>query len=223
MAEYMLTLLLARDFSSAVRHRGLEYFRARRVKIRRGDDASVEAVVRGTGVYEVTMRQEAGALYVTCTCPYFGSDSSCKHLWAVVLTAQAEGYLRAASRVTRLIMMDDDGDEFGDDDGEFELTPPPARVPDWRRRVTGILGQATEYQRPQRGSPAGTEILYAVDVQASRNASGMVMTLHVRTAKPGGEPVYSIGLTSLLESMIYEAERRLESRFLGSHCFVPPT
>ena len=187
MAEYMLTSLLARDFSAAVRHRGFEYFRARRVRILRGDESSVEATVRGTGVYEVSLRYTSGALYVSCDCAYFESNSSCKHLWAVVLAAEKEGYLRAAARMSRLIMMDDEGDGFDVDVEEFALTPPLGRESNWRRRVTGILDQGGEHQRPHREWPAGSEILYAVDVQASRNAGGMVLTLHVRSAKQNGE------------------------------------
>jgi superfamily II DNA or RNA helicase len=185
MAEYMLTSLLARDFSSVVRHRGLEYFRARRAKIVRGDEIAVEAIVRGTGVYDVTLRYGEGALYVYCTCPYFETNGSCKHLWAVVLTAEKDGYLRAASRAPRLIMMDDDG-ELPDDE-EYSLTPAPRAGADWRRRLSGILSQGAEFERPHRDWPAGSEILYAVDVQASRNAGGLVITLHMRSPMKSGE------------------------------------
>jgi len=184
MAEYMLTALLARDFSAVIRHRGLEYFRARRVKVLRGDEAALTAIVRGTDLYEVSIRYSAGGLYVSCGCPYFDSNGSCKHLWAVVLTAEKEGYLRAASRMSRLIMMDDDGDEFEE---EFSLTPPPVAVSNWRRRLTGILDQESEPQRPHRAWPASAEVVYALDVQASRNAGGLVITLHLQSPKLNGE------------------------------------
>ncbi len=187
MAEYMLTSLLARDFSSVVRHRGLEYFRARRVKILRGDEIAVEAIVRGTGVYEVSLRYAEGALYVACTCPYFESESSCKHLWAVVLTAEKDGYLRAASRVPRLIMMDDDEELFPDGEFSLNLAPPPKTGSDWRRRLTGILNQSPEIERPRRDWSPGSEILYVVDVQASRNAGGLVITLHMRSPMKSGD------------------------------------
>ena len=185
MPEYTLTALLARDFSAEVRHRGLEYFRARRVKVLRGDEAAVTAIVRGTAAYEVSMRYAVGALYVSCDCPYFESNSSCKHLWAVILTAEKEGYLRAASRMSRLIMLDDEGDEIEEED--FSLTPPPNAGSSWRRRVTGILEQGSEQQRPHRAWPADSEVLYALDVQASRNAGGLVITLHVQAPKSNGE------------------------------------
>lgn len=204
----MLTSLLARDFSSVDRHRGLDYFRGRRVRIVHGDETALEAIVRGTGVYEVSMRYAAGALYVSCSCPYFESNSSCKHLWAVILSAEKEGYLRAASRTSRLIMMDDDGDVAAED--EFVLTPPPGDGSAWRRRVTGILDKGTAYQTPRREWPAGSEILYAVDVEASRNAGGMVLTLHVRSPKQDGEMGKLKDLTLRLNDLpgVPEAEDR---------------
>src|SRR5262249_30587678 len=53
--------------------------------------------------------------FVSCTCPYFEEDS-CKHIWATMLAAEAQGYLHDASREINELEMADDEDDFDDFD-----------------------------------------------------------------------------------------------------------
>ena len=87
-------------FSGKVRLRGHEYFERRAVVIDRGDAWSVRAVVRGTERYQVDLsrgpsRRDPATSTITawCTCPYAQGGEACKHIWASVLAATAQGLL----------------------------------------------------------------------------------------------------------------------------------
>ena len=86
----------AQDFDPTVETRGRAYFRRGAVKITSSDDSSVSATVQGTERYKVHISwddpQDTPAY--SCTCPYFrDNDEPCKHCWATVLQAEANGVL----------------------------------------------------------------------------------------------------------------------------------
>src|SRR4051812_26317161 len=90
-----LTTNLVADVPKTTRLRGREYYAARRVKLVEGDDFYVEARVRGTRDYTVELFREPDAIEAGCTCPYFAdARGACKHIWATLLLAEAEGYLK---------------------------------------------------------------------------------------------------------------------------------
>lgn len=81
-------------FASGVRRRGADYFRAGRVRIDTHSMRHVEAKVRGTAPYRVTLQRKGAFVQVDCSCPYFEEDL-CKHIWAVILCADASGVLQS--------------------------------------------------------------------------------------------------------------------------------
>src|SRR6266487_2578592 len=93
-----LVTRLTGDFSSNVRNRGKIYYWQGRVRIDHGSDSQVEARVRGSRQYEVSLDYESGVLSAWCDCSYFDSGGACKHLWATILAADAGGHLSAAAR-----------------------------------------------------------------------------------------------------------------------------
>jgi superfamily II DNA or RNA helicase len=88
----------ASSFDASVRSRGEAYARRRRVKVSIGTKDFVDAVVRGSQNYSVMLSLEDGELVAFCTCPYFGGVDLCKHVWATLLCAEAEGHLADAAR-----------------------------------------------------------------------------------------------------------------------------
>ena len=83
-------------FPPDVQGRGAAYYRGGRVTVRSFDDHTVEAEVRGTRPYEVTLTADGGRLSVSCTCPQFQKwRTACKHMWAAVLAADDEGFVPA--------------------------------------------------------------------------------------------------------------------------------
>ena len=114
---------LAKLFAAHVRTRGAGYFASRKVRIARASAVHVEAVVRGTSQYVVEIEASAGAVNLSCTCPYASDAGACKHLWAVILQCEADGTLapliRTSGKSPRAHFGTDDVDEFYDNEDEF--------------------------------------------------------------------------------------------------------
>lgn len=151
-------------FTSSVRLKGLQYSSTGRVRIEEGNSELVEARVRGTTLYEVTLTVLDNEISATCECPYSGF---CKHIWATLLQAEKLGYLSDARNAAILVRDYEDNLE-PEDEGEFDLRPPqPAQRPEPPSRWRGQLhGLRTWDAAPQRKSdwPSGRELLYAFDV-----------------------------------------------------------
>ena len=109
-----LSKKLAEDFSTTARNRGKNYYAQGRVNIRHASHSQVDALVRGSQNYEVSLDWEDGVLFASCDCPHFESDGPCKHLWAAILAAEARGYLSAAASADVILECVDIEDE--DDD-----------------------------------------------------------------------------------------------------------
>ena len=76
------------------RHRGASYQAEGRVRIVESDEDSVEALVRGSMIYEVCLRRSEDTLFVQCSCNFFIREfDPCKHIWATILAADVAGLL----------------------------------------------------------------------------------------------------------------------------------
>ena len=81
--------------------RGREYFRSGEVRILRADARGILARVRGSALYKVEFDfYEDGDWQGECSCP-FNQDrlEPCKHMWATLLEAAAQGRLAGAERI----------------------------------------------------------------------------------------------------------------------------
>lgn len=86
--------ILFKQVDAGVRHRGEGYYATGRVKIKNRDGDYLDASVKGTRRYTVTLKREEGKLISACTCPYFEGGVACKHIWATILTADAHQLLQ---------------------------------------------------------------------------------------------------------------------------------
>src|SRR5688500_568209 len=85
---------LARDVSERTRTRGNRYFLGGAVRAIEGTGSEVVATVRGSEWYRVRLSRDGETFFASCPCPYFADRQDfCKHIWAVVLAADAEGLL----------------------------------------------------------------------------------------------------------------------------------
>src|SRR5271157_1755260 len=194
-----LSAKLAQRFSSTTRKRGQDYYRQQRVEIQRGSDFEVEACVSGSKTYDVDLNWSHGKLSVWCECPYFAdSGFPCKHLWATILAAEAQGYLSAAAAAGNVTLECDfvDGDTRFDDRGPRAPlialrasagVPRPAapKPPVWRQQVREILN-SRQVAGPRDGWPARREILYVVDVPSSLTRAGLILSLQSRDRRADG-------------------------------------
>lgn len=131
MRKY-LEKYLAEYFDKGVRERGDAYKHTGAVRLKRGDAWEVQAQVRGTESYVVELERSDDEIIASCACPYFEDRGPCKHLWAVILTADVYGYLSGdgAQRPVTLAFdepefkpddyFEDDEDEDDDDDDDEE-------------------------------------------------------------------------------------------------------
>src|ERR1035438_4634992 len=112
-----LSALLAPQFTRNVRHRGEEYYWRDQVRIERASETELHAQVRGSQTYDVELNFRDGILSVWCDCPYFVDNGvPCKHLWATILAADAQGGLSGATSAPQLVLSDDSELAFDDAD-----------------------------------------------------------------------------------------------------------
>jgi superfamily II DNA or RNA helicase len=141
---------LSSQVSSGVRSRGSRYYSSGNVHIQRGSATHVEAAVQGSIPYSVKVRIDDRKVVVMCDCPYFDTEGTCKHIWATLLAAEADGYLhRVASMWTPFIVAgnvgaeseddEDDNDDEDEDFGEYDFvsgagSQPAKSIPRAKRR-----------------------------------------------------------------------------------------
>ncbi|MGH9767464.1 MAG: SNF2-related protein, partial [Blastocatellia bacterium] len=206
---------LSSDFSSAVRSRGSDYFQEGRVKINQGSDWGVYARVRGSQTYEVDLSIEGDELVVHCDCPHFETEP-CKHLWATILAANENGYLRGDGNLNSLELVPDfdedydlfDGggenddedesdewDEEDDDQAPKNVAPiltgasrQKDKPPSWKEQLAA-LGRAARTTIPGRGEewPLARRIIYVVDVPATLESQHLILDTLIQDRKQDGD------------------------------------
>ena len=73
----------------------------------------ITATVRGTRRYTVHLHHVGGDEYeFDCTCPYFIEHNECKHIWATLLAAEAQGHLLGPDHTLPSYIVEEDADEF---------------------------------------------------------------------------------------------------------------
>src|SRR3954471_18860396 len=87
-----LSQALVDQVPSQSRARGHAYFTGGAVRSLTSQDGIVEATVRGSELYHVWLEPRADLIRASCTCPFFlDRHITCKHIWAVILAAEAQG------------------------------------------------------------------------------------------------------------------------------------
>ncbi|MBZ5582123.1 MAG: hypothetical protein LAQ30_07940 [Acidobacteriia bacterium] len=185
---------LAGDFDSGSRSRGHQYYREGLVRIQYGSDSQLEARVRGSQNYLVTLDWDRGDLVGWCDCAYCESEGPCKHLWATILSADAQGYLSEAGPAEELLLESGVYDPDDDEDEEdwphlkrkstgFVAPPPAPKPPAWRRELDQIAAGCAALPAPW---PAKREIIYIVDAAGSRSAGALLLSICSRDRKLDG-------------------------------------
>ena len=208
----MLSANLISFVSKRTRERGRDYFHLKRVTLGEGDAWHVAATVRGSQLYDVDLAREDDEIQAWCTCPHCSDDfKPCKHIWATLIAAESRRYLGGngvrTPRHLTLVPPDEREDDLEDE--EWSETPrafppsrprndvtsfkPPSRqtrqpTPAWKETLSRL--HSTTQQTPAIRSealPPGHEIVYVVDIQASRAGHGLVLEVATRNRKKDGE------------------------------------
>jgi superfamily II DNA or RNA helicase len=223
-----LSTTLSHDFSPLIRERGQDYFRQGRVKIRHGSSTVVEAQVRGSRTYNVNLDWEDEQLSADCDCPYFLDNGPCKHLWAVMLAADHDGFLSEVDlRPGMEADYANDWDEDEEDDpfegtvldfpGVRRNTPPAPSVPTWRKQLKEVAGFAKLVIPPV--PPPKREVLYVIDIAASASSKQLILALRSATRKADGTLSSTTALTitrGQVEQMPLTEDREMLSALSGA-------
>ncbi len=94
-----LTTRLTSQISTDLQRRGRQYYLRGAVRLVHGDAWSVQATVEGGDRYHVNLAREDISIFGSCSCPYFERNlEPCKHIWAALLAAEYQGYLRGSGK-----------------------------------------------------------------------------------------------------------------------------
>ena len=186
MSRY-LSDKVAKAFAPATRQRG-ERLAYNAVRVLESSPKYVEADVRGSRMYLVSVTLIDNDLAIDCTCPYYDSYDPCKHIWSLLRAAEDQGLLPAAKHIP-LGMVDaqmlGDEDFFGDIDPLRFLSPPP---PEW---VTALGEMRTvSVDAPRRGLggwPLGRQAVFILDSEMSGRAGAPVLNIAFRDLKANGQ------------------------------------
>jgi hypothetical protein len=191
-----LSQRLSSDFISSARNRGRDYFWEHRVRLLEGSSTHVEAEVRGSDAYGVTLDWKQGVLSAFCECAYFDSEGPCKHLWATILSAEARGYLSEVERAPTVLLDcgipgDDAPEDEDSGDFPFQLRSPPGpksvpKVPAWQSQISSIATARSQNTLVQRDWPSKRQLVYVINVPATLNAGCLVVMLATRDRKVNG-------------------------------------
>jgi superfamily II DNA or RNA helicase len=188
---------LADNFEEEVQDRGRQCYFTGAVDIVSHSGTTVIAAVHGRTYYDVKLELAKRELRAYCSCSYYQRNYECKHIWATILTVDAKGILRPPSARLAYEPMDDfDGFGASYDDDEwshdtFIDAPEPSRARPQRRKSSPArwkqifsAWQAFHAEPP----PAGLEILYVIDAEASASEAKLVLQVVHRRLKMNGTP-----------------------------------
>ncbi len=178
---------LAPDVAERTRVKGNRYFLGGAVRGIEGTDTDVVATVRGSALYSVHLHRDGDAFTATCQCPYFTDRRDlCKHIWAVVLAADAEGFLLGDALLTEEAYL-----HIGSDPKRTVDPAPPERhqLPHerWEQFLRSVQQRASAQTRPYDSRLSQGEILYVINQSATQ--ADVVPTVQVqhRIRKKNGE------------------------------------
>ena len=180
-----LAQALQNEFSAAVRSRGDDYFRSRRVRLVMTRPALLMAEVQGEDRYKVYLTPDGYEEYgAYCSCEAFEKFGSCKHLWATLLEADSRrlAWLEK-SRPGYLVplelsdLLEQDGDEIGNG----------ARRSTWRTRLSEVRASMRETLATEAAPTADFEILYVLDVDTAVDRGLPVLELCSRRRRASGD------------------------------------
>jgi hypothetical protein len=173
-------------FDKDSRSRGEVIYASRRVHVDSSGPDHFYAQVEGSDWYDVRITQHDLGLEVWCDCIAFEDYGPCKHLWTAMLEADRRGALAAVKQV---FYLQKESDPFDEDVPVVPRFARPAAppVPPWQEYLGEVARalNAADAKHNARLRPA--EIIYCLDVPASKNKGKIAIEVFSRTRKKDGE------------------------------------
>ena len=183
---------------SQSRARGFSYFKNAAVRSLTRHDGIVQATVQGSELYDVWLEPFGDLIRASCTCPFLvDRDAICKHVWAVILAAEEQGVplLMPGVRVDSVYIepVVPDGVDLNDEEDDLWLPVVAARrpqrqpqTPPWRAFINTVTAGA-QTSAPPGARLATGQLLYVIDIAATKASDTLVIELMTRDRKINGE------------------------------------
>ena len=183
--RWTLAQVLAPFVTERTRAKGYGYHMADAVTIVHAGSDGVSADVRGTHTYAVELMREDEGFVASCECPFFVDRVDiCKHIWALVLTADSEGLLPPDGPESWLDVMavQDPHRDHG------SRRQPAHRTESWERFLDGVLQQVASEDAARTVSRyVAGELLYVIDRNLTLQGNGVAVTVLWRQRKKNGD------------------------------------
>jgi superfamily II DNA or RNA helicase len=205
-----LTEILDPYFEYAIKGRGEQYFFDRKVHVLTATHREFSAKVKGTSDYSVAMTLSGNTLQLSCDCPYFGDNASCKHLWAAALAAKSKGCFPGLgiNAHVKFASFTDDYDDFEYEPAEDNSTAndvfqysqshwntvspynnaPSQRHPstlDWKNLFTTLDNKQSTSRYESRIQK--NDILYCLNATDTMSTGEIVLQIGLSQVKENGE------------------------------------
>ena len=211
---------LAQDVSERTRTKGNRYFLGGAVRAIEGSDVHVSATVRGSQWYRVDLRRDGDAIVATCECPFFADFEVCKHVWAVILAADASGFLIGSTPFTDDTYLEPNyRSARADRQATAAIARPAAPAEPWRRFLSSVQQHVVRQSPIAASRYTQGEILYVIDKEATETAGLPIVQVMWRLRKKNGEwgkpQPAAIGLGEV-EQLSDEADRDILPLLIGA-------
>jgi superfamily II DNA or RNA helicase len=181
---------VAFQFERRLQFKGLNLFHGHAVRVTDANQSHLYGEVLGGNRYPVRLTYQEGLLSVHCACPYFDETGRCKHLWAAILEADKRGVLGDAQKGGALrVVRDAEADDVAQGSAVYGRSSvmQQTRTPPWQEYLADIRQSLETRKLKTAAWPKDFEIVYVIDVIASRTAGAIVLELHSRSRKKSGE------------------------------------
>jgi superfamily II DNA or RNA helicase len=214
---------LARDVPERTRIKGNRYFLGGAVRAIEGSDTHVTATVRGSEWYQVHLTRFGDEILASCGCPFFmDRNDFCKHIWAVILAADAEGFLIGDTPLTKDVYLESAYTGGGrSEHAHLEQAgsgTTPSREP-WQRFLDAVKQRVVTDASAAPLRYAQGEILYVIDrEQTLRDAVPTVQVQWRGRKKSGdwGKPQPAALSAAQIDQLPDPADREITSLLLGA-------
>ena len=207
---------IAKLFPAIIRTRGDAYFSEQRARSTAHEPARFQATVSETKAYDVVLKAKRGTLAMTCGCPYAFEYGQCKHIWAAVRLADAEGALGPLLREA--------GPDMSVRFGEVGARP------EWKQLMATAQREMSSPSlapiAPRTEWPADQRLIYIVDFQRSWQETGILIDLALETQRADGswsDPVRFKLTTKEWHAVPDPTDRQIAQMLTGAQRDVPAT
>jgi superfamily II DNA or RNA helicase len=182
-----LTATISGAVSRIFRERGERYYLQGAVNIIEGSAWRVAATVQGTRRYEVIILRAQEFFEVSCSCPFYDRElTTCKHIWAVFLAAEQNGFLDGLGDRAPTEIREEIPGLFGYQQGERARTPRRSEV-SWKQQLHGLIGtMEAQDSRSNRDAAPERYFVYLIDTEGSVASERLTIQVAQRTRKADG-------------------------------------